>query len=127
MEKLKIKLIQKMKKKFGSCCGETIAETLVSLLIAALALTMLAGAMSSSLKMVTKSRNKLNAYSEKTESMVTGSGTEGTITIKVDALGTVLSDAGLNLPEYKVQYFFNNEFNSTPVAVYKYLTPTTGG
>ena len=116
-------------KKLGSSSGETIAETLVSLLIAALALTMLAGAMSSSFRMVTKSRNKLNEYNEKTESMVKMDGAEnsGAITITAGSSGAASPDISLNLPEYQVQYAYNNEFNSTPVAVYKYLTPTPGG
>lgn len=116
---VKIGLIQKVKKKFSSCSGETIAETLVSLLIAALALTMLAGAMSSSLKMVTKSRNKLRDYNEKNEAMAKiAGGRTGTITIESDP-----SETGLSSSEYQVQYDFNNEFSNTPVAVYKYSDP----
>lgn len=125
------KPMRRLIKKLGSSSGETIAETLVSLLIAALALTMLAGAMSSSFRMVTKSRNKLNEYNEKTESMVkmdgAGNSGSGAITITAGSSGAASPDISLNLPEYQVQYAYNNEFNSTPVAVYKYLTPTPGG
>lgn len=118
---IKIKPMQKLKKKLGTCAGETIAETLVALLIAALALTMLAGAMSSSLKMVTKSRKKLNGYNEKMEAMakMTGSNT-GTVTIEADP-----SDASLDLPVYQVQYDYNNEFSRTPVVVYRYTDPSS--
>ena len=51
-----------MKKKLKSQTGESIGETLVSLLIAALALVMLAGAVSASSGVIMKGRNKLNAY-----------------------------------------------------------------
>ncbi|MBQ9064486.1 MAG: hypothetical protein IJ123_03470 [Blautia sp.] len=108
-----------IKKKLAGISGETIAETLVALLIAALALTMLAGAMSSSLKMVTKSRNKLNDYNTKTESM-TGMSTAADGTIKIESDSDV---SGLSLPEYQVKYGYNNEFSRTPVAVYKYQDP----
>lgn len=46
----------------GSQSGETIGETLVALLIAALALTMLAGAITASGNMIAKGRKKLKEY-----------------------------------------------------------------
>ena len=116
-----IKPMQKLKKKLGTCAGETIAETLVALLIAALALTMLAGAMSSSLKMVTKSRNKLKGYNEKMETMAKMEGANtGTVTIEANP-----ADASLDLPEYQVQYDYNDEFDRTPVVVYRYADPAS--
>lgn len=42
--------------------GESIAETLIALLISALALVMLAGAISSAANMITKSRNWVNNH-----------------------------------------------------------------
>ena len=46
--------------------GESIAETLIALLISALALLMLAGAVSSAANIVTKSRAAVKTYNEST-------------------------------------------------------------
>ena len=50
----------KLRKKIKSPSGESIAETLVALLIAALALVMLAGAMTAASNMIAVSRKKMN-------------------------------------------------------------------
>ena len=51
-----------LNKKLGNRSGETIAETLVALLISALALTMLAASISAASHMVTLSKEKLEKY-----------------------------------------------------------------
>lgn len=55
--------------KISSQKGESISETLVSLLISALALVMLAGAITSASRIVTGSRQKLEKYYEANEVM----------------------------------------------------------
>ena len=55
-------MIKKIKNKLRSPAGESIGETLAALLIAALALTMLAGAVTASAKVVDRSRDTLDAY-----------------------------------------------------------------
>ena len=48
--------------KLGSRAGETITETLVSVLISALALVMLAGAITAASNIIKRSRNALSEY-----------------------------------------------------------------
>ena len=49
-------------KKLRSCAGESIGETLIALLIAALALLMLAGAVSSASRIVTRNKAAMEDY-----------------------------------------------------------------
>ncbi len=53
-----MKLIRKLK----SSCGESIAETLVAVLISAFALMMLAGTINTATRMITNSQDKLGKY-----------------------------------------------------------------
>ena len=52
----------KGKKKLASRRGETIGETLIALLISALAMLMLAGAISSASNMLTRNRSSMDTY-----------------------------------------------------------------
>ena len=54
--------MKKMLKKLRSTAGESIGETLVALLISALALVMLAGAVSSASNIITRSNDAMNDY-----------------------------------------------------------------
>lgn len=86
-----------IKKKLKNHSGESIGETLVALLIAAFALVMLAGAISSAGSIVTTSRNKLKEYyGDSTTSKETGS---GTVTISSED-GAIEQDAEI---EYSVE------------------------
>ncbi|MBQ6401262.1 MAG: hypothetical protein IJI20_03135 [Firmicutes bacterium] len=73
------KLLSKVRNK----AGETIGETLVALLISSFALVMLAGAISASSGMITKSTDAMQAYYEESNEIVEGSDS-GTITLKVN-------------------------------------------
>ena len=57
-----LSLKKRAKAKLRSRKGETIAETLIALLIASLALLMLAGAVSAASNVVTKSKNAMISY-----------------------------------------------------------------
>ena len=100
--------------------GETIAETLVALLISALALTMLAGSITSSAKLVQKSRDKLDAYytSNEEDGVITmkSGGSAGTVTIKEETtdVSNKLSDQTIG-----ITYYINDEFTKTPVISYQ--------
>ena len=74
--------------------GESIAETLVALLVSVLALTMLAGAITTSSNIVKKSKDKLGAYYTQNESLVEMSSESGsaTITISETTTGAGVSD-----------------------------------
>ena len=97
-------------KKLKSRAGETISETLVSLLIASLALVMLAAAMSSATGMITKSRTKLEKYYDENEKLVTVSD-PSEASIK-------LQSAGLREQVIPIQYAQNTEFGSKTVVSY---------
>ena len=55
-------MTNRIPKKMSSQAGETIGETLVALLISALALVMLAGAVSAAMRVVTNSKAHIDAY-----------------------------------------------------------------
>ncbi len=55
-------MMRDIKNKLRSRAGESIGETLVALLIAALALLMLAGAVSSASKIVTRNKAAMEEY-----------------------------------------------------------------
>lgn len=104
------KLGQSVLKKLRSKAGESISETLVSLLIASLALVMLAGAVSSATGMITRSRTKLSKYYKTNDELVTVSkGSPGQITIKAD---------GLTDQTVPIQYTENTEFSNKTVVSY---------
>lgn len=103
----------KIMNRLHSSVGESLSETLISLLVAALALTMLAGAISSSANVIKKGRNSLNQYYNETEKIVTmsGSGKNGTITIK---------DSSSFTQSESILYYENDKLGNTPVITYQY-------
>lgn len=109
--------------KLRTQAGETISETLVALLVAALALTMLAGAITASAHIITMSRNTLSGYYSANEEAngvvkLSGSGTSGK-TVKLD------SD-DLTTQSISIEYYQNTVFEKTPVIAYKYAAPAGG-
>ena len=97
-------------KKLTSTAGESISETLISLLVASLALLMLAGAVSSATGMITKSRTKLEKYYESNDKLVTVSdSTPGQVTIY---------STGLTNQTVSIQYTQNTEFGDKTVVSY---------
>ena len=97
-------------KKLKSRAGESIAETLVALLISALALLMLAGAVSSAARVVTGSSNKLKEYYAADRNLATRSGTNTcAIRIKSDTVSQTVED---------VKYYENTTLGSTKVVAY---------
>ena len=108
------KISTSIKKKIGSRSGETIAETLIALLIAALALTMLAGAISYAFNMIRESRRNLEAYYDTANDMASLSGgSDKTVTVSWSA------DESLK-KSYTVTCVENTAFRGIKVASYKY-------
>lgn len=109
----------KIKEKLKSHGGESIAETLVALLISALALVMLAGAITSASNMIRAERKKMEDYYVANEAangvVKMGSGTDGTITL-------VDSTSAISHSPYPVTYFKNDKFGNLTVVAYKYKT-----
>ena len=112
-------MMKKMIKKLKSQAGESIGETLVSMLIAALALLMLAGAMSASAGVIVKSRGKLSDYYDNNE--------EESGVVKMLVGGTAANDGvtitdsshAISTKSYSVTYFKNDEFGKKTVVAYK--------
>ena len=69
------RLILKIRTKLRSPRGETLGEVLVALLVAALAITMLAGAIGVSTRLVQKSKVVMNDYYLSNNDLSGGSGT----------------------------------------------------
>ena len=103
--------------KFGSNAGETIAETLVALLISALALVMLAGAISSAGKVITTSDKKMAEYYEQDAILAARDGKSGTpINLNIK------NEAGNVDEKHEVIPVSNEEFASMHVVAYKIKT-----
>jgi len=115
-----MKKLKSILRKVRSRSGESIAEVLVSLLIAALAMLLLAGMINASSNLITKSRAKMQEYYDANNAIVqqSSSGTNGTATLtEVDTDGNTVSNGVLQ--SIDVTYFKNNTFTNKPVMTYK--------
>ncbi len=111
MKKLKLSLSKKLK---GNG-GESIAEVLIALLIAALALTMLASVITTAAKTITKSKEQMDAYytaNEWLSSHTTSETDTWTVTVK-DAVSK--NDVNLTgaTPSMNVRFQVNNVVGET--------------
>lgn len=112
----------KLRKKIKSPSGESIAETLVALLIAALALVMLAGAMTAASNMIAVSRKKMNQYyenSKRTDGVVIMNSTPAESENVTAGTITITDTAGPLTDTYNVYFYKNTGFSETPVVAYK--------
>ena len=111
-----------IKDKLSGQSGESISETLVALLIAALALVMLAGAISASVGAVNKGRAKLKDYYSVNETInrrgLSGSSVSGSNVSN----GIKITDTSnsIKTQEYNITYYSNGTFNNKPVVAYDY-------
>ena len=109
--------IKKIHAKLCNQSGESIGETLVALLISALALVMLAGAIGSAAKVITRSNEKMTKYYQ-TDNKIAERATAKsgpiniTMTEKTDSTLTQTTVTGT----YK--YYMNDEFGNTLVVGY---------
>ena len=94
-KKLFSHLYKKTHKILHSTSGETIAETLVTMIVLSLSVLMLAGAVVSSAKVTSKAENTETAFTAATES-----GTAGTMTITG---GAATDSAMLGVTVYKTE------------------------
>ncbi len=92
-----MKRIKKLAAKLKSNAGESLAEVLVSLLIAALAMTMLASAISSTARIVTSSKAAASEYYEKAEELIDLSGSTDTMTVTITGNGSDLNGSTLTV------------------------------
>ena len=107
-------------KKLNRQSGETLTETLVALLIAALALVMLAGMISSTTRIVTRSRTTMNSYYSMNNNLAEQGTAEDTATITIADRGTTGETKA-----YSVSVYLNNTLGNTPVISYRMPTPSS--
>ena len=104
-------------RKLKGNAGETIGETLVALLISALALVMLAGAISATARMITVSDRQIGKYYDGDEKLVnqTIADREGS------SLTVTITGSESKTPEVHndVKWYKNDAFSSKPVVAYK--------
>lgn len=108
---------EKICTKLCSQSGESIGETLVALLISALALVMLAGAIGSAANVITRSNNKMTNYYQKDNKIVEQStGKTGYINITMTEKNDKTLQQTTVTGTYK--YYMNDEFANTLVVGY---------
>lgn len=105
---------QKIAAKARSQAGETLAETLISLLVAALALVMLAGAVAAAGRIVDRSKTAMKDYYTADAKVAgrTGSGTPGTATL------AVVAEGGPSM-EYNVTTYKNDKADEVVAYAYE--------
>ena len=114
--------------KLSNQSGETIAETLVALLIASLALVMLAGAVSSAMNTVTRSKNTMDDYYTVNNALVvrsTAAPTKDGMTVNTTN-GDYTGELTVSVPDLKhdntagikVTYWKNEQISGTQVITY---------
>lgn len=113
-----------IRRKLSGDAGESISETLVALLIGALALVMLAGAISAGSNAIARGRQKLEKYYALNESVARReSVTDEHFKTGADTIRIAESAAGeldkLQLEGQAVVYYENDEFAKAPVVSYK--------
>ncbi len=105
-------MIVNLSEKLKSNSGESIAETLVALLIAALALLMLAGTINTASNLITNSSAKLDEYYKANNAIEVESESVGTYAVKVTVDGTAWINSNAKV-------YQNNVIGSTPVTAYR--------
>lgn len=112
MKRLKSKLASRLKDR----AGETLAEVLIALLIAAMAMTMLAAAVSSTSKMITKSKKTMDGYYAGNGDLSAHAGGTGGKVVSFSFTGGVKFLTSGN--DVSVVYATNNKVANKPVVAY---------
>ena len=103
--------MKKLFQKLNSCRGESIGEVLVALLISALALVMLAGMISASSRMITKSKTELKEYYDANAALnsESSSGIDGAVSLKTSGGTNTSVKLVPGAEQISVQYFVNSK------------------
>lgn len=104
-------------RKLKSRAGESIAETLIGMLIASLALVMLAGSISTATRLILTSKDRMDEYYAADGDMAKQTGEAATIEITLEGGGVEQIIDG-------VDCYGNDKFENMPV--YSYVKKTTG-
>lgn len=106
-------------RKLRAAAGETIAETLVALLISALALVMLAGAIGSTWNMIKISDAKMGEYYERDAALVSQGTADGEMTVTITGSGAEEGEGISTTESRSVNYYANKAFGGKPVVAYR--------
>ena len=114
-----------IKSKLNSKSGESITEGLVALLISSLGLLLLAGMITSTNRIVSRSKEATRNYIEQNNALVEqGTSLEtGTVSFSGGGSEKLTNNSGDTI---SVTYYTNEQTGSTPVTAYK-KTEGTGG
>jgi Tfp pilus assembly protein PilV len=119
------KLRKGIRRKLKGTAGESLAEVLISLLIAALALTMLASVISTSARLITRSKETMKSYYDGNDAVskqqIATSTPMYTFTIMKNGSTTIsynLIDSNADTPNNSVYYFTNEASKKYPVVSY---------
>lgn len=117
--------MKKLKAKLKSLSGESIAEVMITLLIAALALTMLASVIFTSSKVITRSKANLAAYYDANNVLESQSGTarnvSASVQVQTGGSGDTATWGPVNLVtggSMAVQCYVNDTLSAKPVVAY---------
>lgn len=110
-------MIEKLKKKLGNQVGESLAETLIAVLVIAFATMLLAGMISATSSIVMQSESAMEAFYAASEGLETLENTEGAKSTSM----TMKAPDGLNISEITISvvYAENTTFESKPVIAYR--------
>ena len=116
--------MNKLLHKLRSQSGESLAETLIAVLVIALAMTILAGMIGAAGNIVKTSEARMNEYYESNVKLETFSEEGDTATVNIMASGEAASTTG-NIESVTVEYVINPVFSDHPVVAYR-LAESTG-
>lgn len=114
-------LKSKFARRLASARGESITEVLVAIVIGAMAILLMAMAISASSNMVSKGREAMDEYYAANEKLASGDGAatfSGTVTIK---------DGGTEIVKAGVEGYSTDQFNGDLIAIYSYKEASGGG
>lgn len=113
---------ERLRAKLQSRAGESISETLVAMLVAALALTMLAGAITTSRDIIMRTRERLDVYYTAANQLAahqTGEIVSGSAAVQIREDASQITFVNENNGVVNVTYYKNQEFEKTPVVAYE--------
>ena len=108
--------------KIKSSSGESIAETLVAVLISAFALLMLAGTINTASNLITNSQKKLGEYYSENNALVKRESSSNSVSATVRA-GTDVVDTWTDIPYYEVE----SSIGSKKLMAYGEGAPSSSG
>lgn len=105
------------RRKLRSTAGESIAETLIAVLISALALVILAGAISATARIIIDSDNAMGRYYDMDANLATHSDASSTLNVTISRTD---SEGNLTPIDFYsgVDYYENNAFANRTVVAY---------